>query len=306
MKVLITWISQKRFRLFFLLFSFAFCHPSFSQNVGIGNTSPNEKLDVNGNINVTGTIKANGTDGLPNQVLGKNESGTLSWTDFNYRHSATFSLGTGSWTVPAGITTVVAEIWGGGGGGNSVCGGGGGGYIKATFTVIPGTDLKYQVGGGGTGASFYGNAGIASYVSYGTSYAYGNPGGGAGYDGGTITHSSGVGGDFLATNITAGYEVSPGENGHTNVPDFLQTASHNDIESSSGGNGGNAGNTMYTGGKEFSIIFNETTYYFYRRVTGTPGKIPGGGGGAGYRLVLAGGYNEMGYIGGSGLIIFHY
>ena len=45
--------------------------PAFvnAQNVGINNPNPNEKLDVNGNINVTGTIKANGSAGSPNQVL---------------------------------------------------------------------------------------------------------------------------------------------------------------------------------------------------------------------------------------------
>jgi hypothetical protein len=52
---------------------------SQAQNVGIGNSSPAEKLDVTGNINVTGTIKANGVDGTPNQVLMKNNAGNLEW-----------------------------------------------------------------------------------------------------------------------------------------------------------------------------------------------------------------------------------
>ena len=38
-------------------------------NVGIGTTNPAEKLDVNGNINLNGTIKVNGQDGQAGQVL---------------------------------------------------------------------------------------------------------------------------------------------------------------------------------------------------------------------------------------------
>lgn len=45
-----------------ILFSFT----SAAQNVGVGITNPAERLDVNGNINVTGTIKANGVDGTAN------------------------------------------------------------------------------------------------------------------------------------------------------------------------------------------------------------------------------------------------
>lgn len=50
-----------------------------NRNVGIKNPTPAEALDVTGNINVTGTIKANGIDGTANQVLMKNGSGILSW-----------------------------------------------------------------------------------------------------------------------------------------------------------------------------------------------------------------------------------
>src|SRR6185295_15718229 len=50
-------------------------------NIGIGNTNPLNKLDVTGNINVTGTIKANGVTGQPGQVLGVTESGNMSWVE---------------------------------------------------------------------------------------------------------------------------------------------------------------------------------------------------------------------------------
>ena len=50
-----------------------------AQNIGVGTANPSEKLDVTGNINVTGTIKANGVDGTPNQVLMKSNDGNLQW-----------------------------------------------------------------------------------------------------------------------------------------------------------------------------------------------------------------------------------
>src|SRR5687767_3167062 len=98
-----------------------------AQNVGVGTTTPVEKLDVNGNINVTGTIKANGVDGTANQVLMKNGSGALSWGDLcDYKNYEMFNeLGVQTWVVPAGVTKIEVEIWGGGGGGSMYCGGGG-------------------------------------------------------------------------------------------------------------------------------------------------------------------------------------
>jgi len=101
----------------------------FSQNVGVGNTSPTEKLDLTGNINVTGTIKANGEDGSDNQVLMKNNSGLLAWGDMcHYKNAVTFTtLGAGTCTVPAGITKIRVQLWGGGGAGTGNGSGAGGG-----------------------------------------------------------------------------------------------------------------------------------------------------------------------------------
>lgn len=64
-----------------LIFSFIILNValnSFSQNVGVGTTTPSEKLDVKGNLNVQGTIKANGIQGLNGEVLSSTGSG-LSW-----------------------------------------------------------------------------------------------------------------------------------------------------------------------------------------------------------------------------------
>lgn len=39
-----------------------------AQNVGIGTTTPTQKLDVNGNVNVSGTLLANGTAGTAGRI----------------------------------------------------------------------------------------------------------------------------------------------------------------------------------------------------------------------------------------------
>ena len=72
----------------------------------------------------------------------------------------TFTTST-TWTAPAGVTSVTAEVWGGGGGGGGGTattdgggGGGGGAYsIKAGIVVVPATGYTVTVGGAGTGSA---------------------------------------------------------------------------------------------------------------------------------------------------------
>lgn len=72
----------------------------------------------------------------------------------------TFTSGSNTWTVPAGVTAIRLLIVGGGAGGQADGGGGGGGGGAQTATAVsvtPGTQTSIQVGsGGGTGAG--GNA----------------------------------------------------------------------------------------------------------------------------------------------------
>jgi hypothetical protein len=63
---------------------------SQAQNVGVGNPNPAEKLDVTGNINVTGTIKANGVDGTARQVLAKNATNNLAWVNTSHSNNTRF------------------------------------------------------------------------------------------------------------------------------------------------------------------------------------------------------------------------
>ncbi len=67
-----------------------------AQNVGIGNTSPTEKLDVTGNIKTTGEIKPNGMSGTVNQVLTSNGNGTMQWAAAS-NNSGEENTGNGTW-----------------------------------------------------------------------------------------------------------------------------------------------------------------------------------------------------------------
>jgi hypothetical protein len=142
-----------------------------AQNVGVGTTTPTERLDVNGNINVAGNIKIGGTAGQSGQVLMTNGSGATTWGDpCSYQNKATFTAsGSGSWTAPAGVTKVLVELWGAGGGGNVHGGGGSGAYIQARVDVTPGTTYNFSMGVGGGGATTAtANTGITTSITFGS------------------------------------------------------------------------------------------------------------------------------------------
>ncbi len=72
--------------------------------------------------------------------------------------------GTTTWTVPAGVNSIRAQVFGAGGGGaggstgscGQFCaggGGGGGGYVDVTLTVTPGQTYSVLVGTGGNGGA---------------------------------------------------------------------------------------------------------------------------------------------------------
>ncbi len=115
----------------------------------------------------------------------------------------------GTWTAPAGVTSVDVEIWGGGGagGGNpdksdGGGGGGGGAYARTTsIPVVPNTVYTVTVGTGGTGGTGTGGAGGDSwFINTTTILAKGGGGGrepasgagGSGGAGGTAAASVGT------------------------------------------------------------------------------------------------------------------
>jgi fibronectin-binding autotransporter adhesin len=118
--------------------------------------------------------------------------------------------GAGTYTVPSGVTTVVAALWGGGGGGGqgeSTEDGGGGGsgaYARKATAVTPGQVLSFIVGSAGNGQTDFplpvapstsGTASSYSTVSAGGGVRGVNGGGGAGgtATGGDVNLSGGNG-----------------------------------------------------------------------------------------------------------------
>src|SRR6185369_7461790 len=81
------------------------------------------------------------------------------------------SVGSASWTAPAGVHAALVECWGGGGngqdgggspsGGANTSGGGGGGYSASVLAVSPGTAYSYVVGGAAADSNFNSNTVLA-------------------------------------------------------------------------------------------------------------------------------------------------
>lgn len=247
-----------------------------AQNVGINNPTPAEKLDVNGNINVTGTIKVNGVDGTANQVLMKNSSGVLSWGDMcEYKNAVTFTtIGSSTWPIPAGVTKIRVEVWGGGGGSSPNGSGGGGGYCTAVFNVSGGS-LIYSVGSGGTGGS-PGTAGTISSASYGVNFI--NASGGQG-DNNAVTFALALGGGFSG-NSASGFFGIRGQDGAIQKITGFQTNSTTYRVVFNGGRGGDAGNSMNTGGSGGVGIYDGVTGTNIKFNDPVDGSMPGGGGGS--------------------------
>lgn len=176
--------------------------------------------DANGNIssvafehNTTGAVPANAVE------LGwavTNASQVTSTVDNRplYGREVTFTS-SGTWRVPGGLTSVLAEVWGAGGGG----GGGGsghfagcvsyrgapghsgapGGYAAGRLTVTPGTSHTVTIAAGGTPGSGappggeHGSAGAAAgTTSLGTLLSATGGGGGGGGVGSTHQGDAGT------------------------------------------------------------------------------------------------------------------
>lgn len=183
---------------------------------------------------------------------------------------------TTTWTVPAGVTSIVVECIGGGGSGASTTslvlgggGGAGGAYARRTFVVTPGEEFTARVGAGSY--SVAGEAGIAGgytefYNNGATKRVLAKGGtGGNGTSGGysptgnigDVTYAGGAGGAGSADDSFGGGGGGAGG------------------PSSSGGNGGSAGAGGYGGASDFGDGGSATSW-------GQDGfNYGGGGGGAG-------------------------
>jgi hypothetical protein len=210
----------------------------------------------------------------------------------------TFS-NSGSWTVPADVSSVTVYSWGagGGGGGSGVCdcaGGGGGGGAISTKTISVSSGQTYTItigtagsagstsggnGGNGGTTTFTGTGGTCSAAG-GTGGTGGSSGGGSGGPGG----SSGNGYLYKGGNGASGYITSPWNRGGGAGGGAGSGSAGVDGSGNTGGSGGTGTYTGGTGGNGKSTS---------GQGAGSSGSAPGGGGGG------AGSYST-GYSGGSG------
>ncbi|EEF57870.1 hypothetical protein [Pedosphaera parvula] len=193
-------------------------------------------------------------------------------------------------TVPAGVSQMVAKLWGAGGG-RAVHSpnGGGGGYVQKTLAVTPGQVFTVVVGqrgsaGGGAGsgnaagafsAGAGGIGGQGSSVFYFTGSSYvlkalaGAGGGGADYDGG---------------GAPGGNSPTPTGNGTTSGYD------------------GNGGSGAPNAGQNYAANATTTGIASLNQAGGSAGAGSnfGGGGGGGYGGGGGGGYQNFSNSGGGG------
>ena len=76
---------------------------------------------------------------------------------------------TGTWTKPAGCTSIVVKVVGGGGGGTAYCeSGGAGGFSEKRIDVTAVSTVAVTVGGGGAVAAYSGGnaGGTSSFGAY--------------------------------------------------------------------------------------------------------------------------------------------
>ena len=210
----------------------------------------------------------------------------------------TYSGGDQTFTVPAGVTSVLVKSWGAGGGGadtnyfNGESGGGGGGYANGTATVTPGAALRVVVGGGGlagtngSSTSPYGGGGTGGTVSTASVRSAGGSGGGlSGVFTGTTTPVivSGAGGG-ASPGADNGNPFAGGGGGATGGQDGLPAQSGRGGSQTTGGAGATSAvtcSTAATAGGQFTGGNGGST--------GTPTNPTEGGGGGG-----------SGYFGGGG------
>ena len=291
--------------LLFLLMMTSFLQ---AQNVGIGTTTPVEKFDVNGNVNVSGQLKFNSNEGNAGQVLIKDVNNNPVWGDLSeYKNLSVFDcfqvIGGGgagncsnTWTVPAGVTKILVECWGGGGGGGTTSGAGGGGYVSAKFNVAPGNTGLMQIGAGGSilfaatgvpgGTSLFSINGMAEFASGGFGAAVALT---SNY---TITLPAG--GSFSVSGITDNYFGSAGSTGIFTKQLFSQVNATTFADIRYYGDGGDAALVSGSGGRGgFYQAYNAVSQTVY-----SPGPLLQGGGGA---ADPSGGTNGRG-----GRIIIHY
>lgn len=231
-------------------------------NVGVGTTSPGEKLSVNGGVQLGST---SGTNAGTLRWDGTNFQGYTgsSWVNFLQNPPAagacdtttTFSSsGTFTYTVPATFGTITVKIWGGGGsGGNAYWntrGPDGGSSSIVSLGLIAGGGLgsnaSLGTGGVASGGSTNTNGGdgATSATAVGGTAPNGGAGGNAPGVAGAAPGGGGAGGQYAGTKFAGAGAGAYVEKTYT-IATLAPGTFMNDIIV---GAGGNNGGSSYSGG----------------------------------------------------------
>lgn len=167
----------------------------------------------------------------------------------------------GTWTKPAGVTTVYVKAWGsggnggagGGGGTGGGGGGGGGGYSEGLIAVSGNVTVTVGTAGGTTNTTFAGSTTLTANYGVNGSVGESGPTGGAGGTGGSSSNGSvnlsgragDAGGGSPATGGAGGDSVNGGGiGGLIQTADLAGNAGHG----IGGGGGGGFGGASKAGG----------------------------------------------------------
>lgn len=252
---------------------------------------PEERLEVDGDVKITGGIVANTVSGTPGQVLTTGSDGNLAWSSpcqynrfFGFLHQSIPY----DWTVPVGVTEIMVELWGGGGGSHMGGGGGAGGYVKAIFEVIPGDKFTIVVGGGGQGRI---GGGVQNPMDGGFSSISGTNVSAVALGGEMAT--SGAPGPGGLISVTPPYLSATGQYGESGYPNITLPiyAGADKIVYGQGGQSPMAAKN-YGLGETITVVGSNFNYY-----RGTSGITPGGG---------AGGGDHFGNSGGDGYVVIRW
>lgn len=208
------------------------------------------------------------------------------------------ATGSGSFTIPTGVTSITIEAWGGGGKGgartsNGPAGGGAGGaYSKHTMTVTSGTTYSLNVGVGSsstatttTSDSWFSST-STMIAKGGASVTNDNNNGASGTATGSIGNVLVRAGGNGANGISNTYGGGGGSSASANGTAISATNATGATAPTDGGNGGNGFTSASTSG------------------SGTAGAVYGGGGGGAIRYSNTG--TSTGGNGANGKIIITY
>ncbi len=274
-------------------------------------SNPRTDANVTGDITVTAIFELIPPPFEPDTVTTRGDGKTV----------ATFStVGSGTWTIPAGVSEVEVLVVGGGGGGGatSTSGGGGAGgvYYNPEVTVTPGGSYTIAVGAGGAIGGTGANSAFNTVTAFGGKPGQANNGSG-GASGGYSVGGGQVQGVFAGggPNFWIGGGGGAAQAGFNGLGDYgapTFNSGGNGLQVSITGTptyyGGGGGNTYVGGykGNEDPPIFNGGLGGGGAGDASSDGGGPatagvnglGGGGG--------GGRNSGGAAGGSGVVIVAY